>query len=62
MKVAKTEKISPGNMVKLYKSLVMPHLEYAAPVWQCSSRVQCCNAALMSRYWKMYREKDSVYA
>jgi hypothetical protein len=33
-------KISPKKMVKLYKSLVVPHLEYAAPVWQCSPHVQ----------------------
>ncbi|KAH3833597.1 hypothetical protein DPMN_106909 [Dreissena polymorpha] len=39
MKVAKTEKISPESMVKLYKSFMVPHLEFVAPVWQCSSHV-----------------------
>ena len=34
MMVGKTEKINPANMIKLYKSLVVPHLEYAASVWQ----------------------------
>ena len=34
MIVGKTEKISPVNMIKLYKSIVVPHLEYAASVWQ----------------------------
>ena len=28
----KTEKIDPDNMVRLYKSIVIPQLEYAAPV------------------------------
>ena len=30
--IAKTEKINPVNLVKLYKSLVVPQLEYASPV------------------------------
>ena len=34
MVVGKTEKISSVNMIKLYKSIVVPHLEYAASVWQ----------------------------
>ena len=34
MMVGKTEKINPANMIKLFKSLVVPHLEYAASVWQ----------------------------
>ena len=34
----KTEKIAPDNMVILYKSIVIPHLKYPAPVWQT---VQC---------------------
>ena len=29
-----TEIISPKCMLELYKALVIPHLEYAAPVWQ----------------------------
>ncbi|MEW8548699.1 MAG: reverse transcriptase family protein, partial [Candidatus Thiodiazotropha sp.] len=32
--LGKTEKIDPVNMVRLYKSIVIPQLEYAAPVWQ----------------------------
>ena len=32
--IAKTEKINPTNLVKLYRSLVVPQLEYASPVWQ----------------------------
>ena len=32
--LGKTEKIDPANMVRLYKSIVVPQLEYAAPVWQ----------------------------
>ena len=34
MMVGKTEKINPASMIKLYKSLVVPHLEFAASVWQ----------------------------
>ncbi|XP_053381875.1 uncharacterized protein LOC128549318 [Mercenaria mercenaria] len=32
--MGKTEKTDPPNMVKIYKCLVVPHLEYAAHVWQ----------------------------
>ena len=34
--LGKTEKIDLGNMVRLCKSIVIPQLEYAAPVWQTS--------------------------
>ena len=34
MVVGKTEKITPANMIKLYKSMAVPHVEYAASVWQ----------------------------
>ena len=30
----KTEKITPANMMKLYKNMVVQHMEYAASVWQ----------------------------
>ena len=33
-KVKETEIISPNCMLQLYKALVIPQLEYAAPVWQ----------------------------
>ena len=33
-KVKETEIISPSCMLQLYKGLVIPQLEYAAPVWQ----------------------------
>ena len=36
MMVGKTEKINPANMIKLYKRLVVPHLEYAASVLDLS--------------------------
>ena len=32
--LGKTEKIDPTNMIRLYKSIVVPQLEYAASVWQ----------------------------
>ena len=32
--LGKTERIEPANMVRLYKSIVVPQLEYAASVWQ----------------------------
>ena len=32
--VGKSEQVSADNMIKLYRSLVLPHLEYAASVWQ----------------------------
>ena len=32
--LGKTEKIDPAHMERLYKSIVVPQLEYAAPVWQ----------------------------
>ena len=32
--LGKTEKTDPDNMVRLYKSIVTPQLEYAAPLWQ----------------------------
>ena len=32
--LGKTEKIDPLNMVRLYKSIVVPQFEYAASVWQ----------------------------
>jgi len=35
----KAERITPENMTKLYRSLVVPYLEYAAPVWQTSPSV-----------------------
>ena len=31
--LGKTEKIDPTNMIRLYKSIVVPQLEYAASVW-----------------------------
>ena len=34
MVVGKTEKITPANMINLYKSMVVTHVEYAAFVWQ----------------------------
>ena len=30
----KSEPVSAKNMKQLYKSLVLPHLEYASSVWQ----------------------------
>ena len=33
-KVKETEIISPNCVLQLYKALVIPQLEYAAPVWQ----------------------------
>ena len=33
-KVKETEVISTSCMLQLYKALVLPQLEYAAPVWQ----------------------------
>ncbi|XP_053392258.1 uncharacterized protein LOC128554947 [Mercenaria mercenaria] len=38
--VAKSEKVSPQNMIKLYQSLIVPYLEYASSVWQTSTSVQ----------------------
>ena len=32
--VGNSEPASAKNMIQLYKSLVLPHLEYAASVWQ----------------------------
>ena len=32
--LGKTERIDPANMVRLYKSIVVPQLEYAAAIWQ----------------------------
>ena len=32
--LGKTEKIDPTNMIRLYKGIVVPQLEYAASVWQ----------------------------
>ena len=32
--LGKTYKIDPTNMIRLYKSIVVPQLEYAASVWQ----------------------------
>ena len=32
--LGKTERIEPRNMVRLYKCIVVPQLEYAAAVWQ----------------------------
>ena len=32
--LGKTEKIDPTNMIRLYKSIVVPQLEYTASVWQ----------------------------
>ena len=32
--VGKSEQVSVKNMIQLYKSLVLPHLEYASSVWQ----------------------------
>ncbi|MCG7878799.1 MAG: reverse transcriptase domain-containing protein [Candidatus Thiodiazotropha endolucinida] len=32
--VGKSEQVSAKNMIQLYRSLVLPHLEYAASVWQ----------------------------
>ena len=32
--LGKTERIEPANMIRLYKSIVVPQLEYAASVWQ----------------------------
>ncbi|MEW8546772.1 MAG: reverse transcriptase family protein, partial [Candidatus Thiodiazotropha sp.] len=32
--LGRTEHIDPVNMVRLYKSIVVPQLEYASPVWQ----------------------------
>ena len=32
--VGKSEQMSTKNMIQLYKSLVLPHLEYASSVWQ----------------------------
>ena len=33
-KVKETEIISPNFFLQLYKALVIPQLEYAAPVWE----------------------------
>ena len=35
--VAKTEKVSVKNMVNIFRSIVSPQLEYAAPVWQIAN-------------------------
>ena len=32
--LGKTENIDPDNMARLYKCIVFPQLEYAAPVWK----------------------------
>ena len=32
--VGKSKQVSMKNMIQLYKSLVLPHLEYASSVWQ----------------------------
>ena len=32
--VGKSEQVSTKNMIQLYKSLVLPHLEYVSSVWQ----------------------------
>ena len=32
--VGRSEQISAENMLKLYKSIVLPHLEYGSTVWQ----------------------------
>jgi hypothetical protein len=34
--VKETEKITSARMLQFYKALVIPHLEYASPVWQNS--------------------------
>ena len=39
-KVGKSETISCESMIKLYQSLVVPHLEYASTVWHMSPHVK----------------------
>ena len=32
--ISKSEQVSVKNMIQLFKSLVLPYLEYAVSVWQ----------------------------
>ena len=42
-RVSVTEKMSTRSMLQLYKALVIPQIEFAAPVWQNSTSVDTLN-------------------
>ena len=44
--VSITEKISTKSLLLLYKALVIPQIEFVAPVWQNSSSVDVLNKIL----------------
>ena len=42
-RVSTTEKMSTKSLLQLYKALVIPQIEFAAPVWQNSTSVETLN-------------------
>jgi hypothetical protein len=46
--VKETEKVNCARLIQLYKAIVIPHLEYAAPVWQASP---------IAPNWTAFKEK-----